>query len=92
MGWVSSRSLHNRNVFVDLDLHKQFFVISLRHILKLQVLVFVWRDLMQGFFCLQRVEAAIQIANKDSANELMQFNCNLGLGVVCVLRSSFSAT
>jgi hypothetical protein len=57
-------------------------MISLRHILKLQVLVFVWRDLPQGFFCLQRVEAAIKIASKDFANELMQFNCNLALSVV----------
>ena len=74
-------------MFVDLDLRKQFFIVLLRHILKLYVLVFVWRDLLQGFFCLQQVEAAIQIASKDSANELMQFNCNLALGVVHVLCS-----
>ena len=75
--------------FLLILIYTSSFVISLRHTLKLQVLVFVWRDLLQGIFCSQRVEAVIQIASKDSANELMQFNCNLGLGVVHVLCSFY---
>jgi hypothetical protein len=56
---------------VDLDLHKQFSSILLRRILKLQVLVFVWHDLLQGRF-LQRDCVATQTPSIDFANELTQ--------------------
>ena len=69
-------SVQNRNVFVDLDLHKQFCVILLRRILKLYVLVFVWRDLLQGrFFCC----SGSRLLYKQRAKILRMSWCNLVL-------------